>query len=87
MKTLFYGLILFLILNAKLSFAQTPSSAELTVLNTQTSEDLEIQLKAKQRLYPGGAEETDLKIQNPLPTAHRKMGTDASAADEAVSEE
>ena len=33
----------------------------------------EIDKKAKQRIYPGGRDEADLRVQNPLPTPTRKL--------------
>jgi len=47
-----------------------------------TSEEQDIHLRAKKRLYPGGRDEDSLKVQSQLPLATRKMGPATEAPEE-----
>lgn len=54
-----------------LSVAALAARAELS--DEQKAREDEISQRAKQRQYPGGSDESDLKVQNPLPAPVRKV--------------
>jgi hypothetical protein len=67
----------FFILNAQAHAADHP---------LMTSEELEVQARARKKIYPGGRDEEPLKVQEQLPQAVRKMGpaTEASHGEESA---
>lgn len=50
-----------------------PAAAQTTLTPAEKARDEEVAQRAKQRQYPGGPDESDLKLQNPLPTPVRKI--------------
>lgn len=48
--------------------------------------EAEIAQKAKKRLYPGGRDEEDLKVQSQVSTPTRKLAPQAEVKEEAVEE-
>lgn len=50
------------------------------------AKEAEIATKAKKRLYPGGRDEEDLKVQPQLATPVRKLAPQAEVKDEPVEE-
>ncbi|MNK06261.1 hypothetical protein D3C87_241540 [compost metagenome] len=51
------------------------------------AKEAEIAIKAKKRLYPGGRDEEDLKVQSQLTTPARKLSPQAEVHVESESEE
>lgn len=49
--------------------------------------DEQISVRAKHRDYPGGADESDLKVQNPMPTPVRKIAPTLEEAEGAGGED
>ena len=50
------------------------------------SREAEVAQKAKKRLYPGGRDEEDLKVQGQLVTPARKLAPQAEVKEEALEE-
>lgn len=53
--------------------AATPEDATLTAQNIDPAFDEQVQEKVKRRYYPGGQDESDLKVQVQVVTPVRKM--------------
>lgn len=61
------------------AFAQENAS-NLAGRNYDEAREAEIDQKARHRLYPGGKDESDLKVQSPLITPVRKLAPTGEAA-------
>jgi len=55
--------------------------------NYDEGKEAELAMKAKKRLYPGGKDEDDLKIQAQLVTPVRKLSSQAELKEEPATEE
>ena len=88
MKTLVAFSLLFV---ANITFAQTPpvsaANENLAGRNYDEAREAEITQKSHRRLYPGGRDEADLKVQTPLNNPVRKLAPTGEAAGEAPSSE
>ncbi len=71
MKKQALAMCLFVAISANAAMAQE----KLAGKNYDEAKEAEVVLKAKKRMYPGGRDEADLKVQTPLPSPNRKMGT------------
>lgn len=73
MKYLFLIVAFF---TASISFAQNEAMGGHALMSPA---EIDIKIKAKKRLYPGGADEESLKVQTQMPQISRKMSpvTDA----------
>lgn len=78
MKTLFFFSIL-LGLGGHQALAQEAGS-NLAGRHYDEAKEAEIDQKARRRLYLGGKDESDLKVQSPLITPSRKMTPTGEAA-------
>ena len=68
--------------------AVSHAHAEEVLAGSQYDEakESELQQKAKKRLYPGGRDEGDLKVQAQLMTPARKLAPQAEVKEESVDE-
>lgn len=78
MKKIFSLVFLLLTLLPAMVFAQ---------VQYDEAKEAEIALKAKKRLYPGGRDEEDLKVQSQLTTPPRKLAPQAEIQAEPETEE
>lgn len=84
MRTIiFVSLLLF----APALFAQTPPAENLAGRNYDEAREAEITQKSHRRLYPGGRDEADLKVQSTLINPVRKLAPTGEAASEPASSE
>lgn len=65
--------------------AQTLDGIQAPVLDE--AKEAEIAQKAKKRLYPGGRDEEDLRVQTELSTPSRKLAPQAELKDDSSEEE
>jgi hypothetical protein len=65
-----YSIILLSLLFSNYSFAQKEAPTGHALMSPA---ELELKIKAKKRLYPGGADEESLKVQAQMPQVTRKM--------------
>jgi hypothetical protein len=88
MKTLIAITLLLSVSVAKIAVAQTPPTENLAGRNFDEAREAELTQKSHRRLYPGGRDEADLKVQTPLNTPVRKLApTGEAAAGEPSSED
>jgi hypothetical protein len=66
-------LFIFLFLGASVCSAATPEDTTMMAQNMDPIFDEQIQEKVKRRIYPGGQDESDLKVQVQVVTPVRKM--------------
>ena len=76
-----YVLVLFCLIFGTVAFAQKEAPTGHALMSPA---ELDLKMKAKKRLYPGGADEESLKVQPQLPQVSRKMApvTDAPIEEE-----
>ncbi|WP_347359585.1 hypothetical protein [Bdellovibrio sp.] len=65
---------------------QTALAQDATEPQYDEARETEIATKAKKRLYPGGRDEEDLKVQSQLSTPPRKLAPQAEVKDEPMEE-
>lgn len=78
-------LVLFL-LSSLVSFKAFAQEAAADAPQYDEAREAEIAQKAKKRLYPGGRDEEDLKVQSQLSTPVRKVAPQAEVKEEAAEE-
>lgn len=66
-----------------ISLSSSPARAAGDDSDADKTREEQVAERAKRRQYPGGPDESDLKVQNPLPTPTRKI---APAVDDEKSE-
>ncbi|MFV8259507.1 hypothetical protein ACNQKP_16990 [Bdellovibrio bacteriovorus] len=76
-------LCLFLLSSVGVPFAHAQDAAEPQY---DEAREAEIAMKAKKRLYPGGRDEEELKVQSQLATPARKLAPQAEVKDEPMEE-
>lgn len=87
MIRVFLCVFLLISMGAQSAWSQEESSGEqLDEAQYDEAKDAEISMKARKRLYPGGRDEEDLKIQAQLATPTRKLAPQAEVKDEPVEE-
>lgn len=72
-------LIIFMVLVASSAFFVRAEEEEVRSPQAENDRDEEVAFRAKKRMYPGGADESDIRVQDPLPVPTRKV---APIADE-----
>lgn len=79
------GILIFSLMSV---MAVSYAHAEEVLAGSQYDEakEAELQQKAKKRLYPGGRDEGDLKVQAQLMTPARKLAPQAEVKEESVDE-
>ncbi len=82
MKHFLMVLLMFFAGFAQTTLAQQPSSAPVV----DEARDAELIQKAKKRLYPGGRDEEDLRVQAELVTPNRKISPQAEVKEEPAEE-
>lgn len=81
MRALFVVLVMAYFAGLAFAIGQSEKKQSTTPV-LLTEEELAIRQKAKKRLYPGGADEESLRVQDQLPQAQRKMGPATEAPEE-----
>ncbi|ASD64573.1 hypothetical protein [Bdellovibrio bacteriovorus] len=76
-------LCLFLLSSVGVPFAHAQDTTEPQY---DEAREAEIAMKAKKRLYPGGRDEEELKVQSQLATPARKLAPQAEVKDEPMEE-
>lgn len=76
-------LCLFLLSSVGVQFAHAQGTDEPQYDEVR---EAEIAMKAKKRLYPGGRDEEELKVQSQLATPARKLAPQAEVKDEPMEE-
>ncbi|WP_374032218.1 hypothetical protein [Bdellovibrio bacteriovorus] len=80
-------LCLFLLSSVGVSFAHAQDATGIqTEPQYDEAREAEIAMKAKKRLYPGGRDEEELKVQSQLATPARKLAPQAEVKDEPMEE-
>lgn len=77
-------LMSFLLSSGVLYQAQAQETVQMPKVDAQR--EAEVAMKAKKRLYPGGRDEEDLRVQSQLTTPVRKMAPQADVREETVEE-
>lgn len=81
MKKAFFVALVFVLGFSSLSFAQ-----DYIENSTDDAKEAEISSRVKKRLYPGGRDEEDLRVQNQLANPVRKLAPQAEIKDDSSEE-
>ncbi len=78
--------VFFAILAINMALVLTSHAQELSGPRYDEAKEAEIAVKAKKRLYPGGRDEEELKVQSQLTTPVRKVAPQAEVKEESSEE-
>lgn len=78
--------VFFAVLVFNLALVSTSHAQELSGPRYDEAKEAEIAVKAKKRLYPGGRDEEELKVQSQLTTPVRKVAPQAEVKEESSEE-
>ncbi|KYG61445.1 hypothetical protein AZI86_17180 [Bdellovibrio bacteriovorus] len=78
--------VFFAILAINMALVLTSHAQELSGPRYDEAKEAEIAVKAKKRLYPGGRDEEELKVQSQLTTPVRKLAPQAEVKEESSEE-
>ena len=78
--------VFFAILAINMALVLTSHAQELSGPRYDEAKEAEIAVKAKKRLYPGGRDEEELKVQSQLSTPVRKVAPQAEVKEESSEE-